>query len=186
VLDSLILLISSIADDFFIVPDSSNQGLLRSESLINNRFPPQWAQAWFVQGFLLPTLFVLIPTASILYPAPCVSIITFLSLLHVFFQAVITNFKDLADHILLGPRGASGDFYDGPPGQRVNRIAIALTISTLAYFVSIHMGGTWHFFALCMTAIIPILPAFATAKFIEGGLTDKRMRSRLWLWWWAS
>jgi hypothetical protein len=186
VLDSLILLISSITDYVFIVPYSSNQGLLRSESLINNRFPPQWAQAWFVQGFLIPTLFILIPTASILYPAPCISIITFLSLLHVFLQAVITNFKDLADHILLGPRGASGDFYDGPPGQRVYRIAIALMISTFAYFVSIHMGGTWHLFALCITAISPISPAFATAKFIEGGLTDKRMRSRLWLWWWAN
>jgi len=186
VLDSLILLVSSFVDDFLTVPDASKQGSLINESHIDNRIIPTWAQSWITQGVLVPTLFVLIPTVSALYPAPCVSIIALLSLLHVLLQAVMTNFKDLADHILLGPRGVSGDFYDGPPGQRVKRIAIAMVISTLAYFISVHLGGTWHLFALSMTAITPLVPAFATAKFIEGGMTDKRMRARLWQWWWAS
>ena len=186
VLDSLILLVSSFVDDFLTVPDALKQGSLINESHINNRSLPHWSQLWIIQGVLVPTLFVLIPTVSILYSSPCVSIIVLLSLLHVLLQAAMTNFKDLADHILLGPRGASGDFYDGPPGQRVKRIAIAIVISTLAYFISAHLGGTWHLFSLSMTAITPLVPAFATAKFIEGGMTDKRMRARLWQWWWAS
>lgn len=193
ILDSLILLVSSFLNDFLSVPSISKQSLKDSNTSdstitlsISSSIPPKWAIAWILQGIFIPLLFILLPIIAVLYPAPCTSMIIVLSLLNTLFQAGMTNFKDLSDHVLLGPRGASSDFYDGPPGQRVKRVATAVIISTIAYFVSIHFGGYWHVFALCVTALTPLVPAYATAKFIEGGMTEKRMRARLWQWWWAS
>ena len=151
--------------------------------------PPRWALALLLQGLLLPGLLALLPPGLLLQPPPLASAVCALGAAHTAAQFAFTSWKDLAEHVLLGPRGASAGFYDGPPGQRAKRVAAAIGVAYLAYFTSAALrggSGAAHFVAAAVAAATPLRPADAAAKHLERGLSDATMRARVWEWWWAS
>jgi len=154
---------------------------------------PRWGLAWAAQGLLLPLTFVLLPALLALSPLPAAPFAA-LALAHVAAQLAMTDLRDLARHVLHGPRAARGavpdaagaGFYDGAPGQRAKRFTAAALVGYAAYFFSVHAGGRWHLLALIVAAATPLAPAYATAKFFEARLADPGMRERLWQFWWAT
>jgi hypothetical protein len=151
--------------------------------------PPRWALAFLTQGLLLPCALALLPPLALLQPPASAAAACALGLLHTALQLALTDWRDLAAHVLLGPRGAAAGFYDGPPGQRAKRVAVASIVGYAAYFGCYALGapsGAAPFVAAGVAVAAPLLPAFAAATFLERGLEDATMRARVWEFWWAS
>jgi len=151
--------------------------------------PPRWALAWLFQGLLLPCALALLPPLALLQPPASAACACALGLLNTALQLLFTDFRDLASHVLLGPRGAGAGFYDGPPGQRAKRVAAAALVGYAAYFACFSLGapsGAAPFVAAGVAVAAPLLPAFATATFIERGVEDPVMKARVWEFMWAS